>query len=203
MKTIIVLITALVSFNSFARATDTSDSPSCAVTGVAETNSGLLNILEVSKSISKEQLNILMKKLCIEIDSSAIAGRSIPKFFLRFKEAGVYNGSQSDFTPFLHKFLNENKQQMICPKHYSIPPKHLYKRMFQHTYLEFFEEYIIDPEMKDLNLNAYEVVNGKKETLLDFISIQIKKKVGDHDTLVYIQDILHEEFGANYGAELN
>jgi hypothetical protein len=56
MKTIIVLITALVSFNSFARATDTSDHVTRPLNGVAESNAGLSSILKVGTRISDDKV---------------------------------------------------------------------------------------------------------------------------------------------------
>jgi len=202
MKTIFVLITVLVSLNCFSRATDTTGSTNCGVKGVSSTNSGLTDILKVGKSFSDEQFNILMRGLCIAIDTAFVNNKSVPKFQLEFKKSGIYKGSEEDFTPFLHKFLNDNKQKMICPKDSSLLQKHFYKRMFQLSLIDFFQDYIIDPEMKDLDLNAFEIVNGKKETLLDFIDYQLKKGFGDSDTLIYIRDTLQEEFGAKFGAEL-
>ena len=203
MRTIFVLITVLVSFNSFARATDTSDSPSCAVTGVAETNSGLSNILKVGNSFSEVQFKNVVRSICAEIDSSRIANRRIPQFYKFFKVHGVYKGPEEGFTPFLHNFLNQNKQKLVCPDYLGIKPQLFFKRMFELSLAGFFEDYIIDPELKDLDLNAYEIVNGKKETLLDFINIHLEKGRGDSDTLIFIRDTLHEEYGAKFGAELD
>jgi hypothetical protein len=152
---------------------------------------------------SDSQLSIFLHSLCVEIDSARINNQTIPDFYYLFKYWGVFDGSEKDFKPFFHKFLNDNKQKLICPNSGGIKAKHFYKRMFQLSLDEFFIDYIIDPEMKDLDLNAYEIVDGKKETLLDYIGKKIKNNIGDVDTLIYISDTLHEEFGAKFGVELN
>jgi hypothetical protein len=157
---------------------------------------------EFGVELSDSQFYKLVHGLCVEIDSARINNQTIPDFYYIFKIFGDFDGSEKDFKPFFHKFLN-NKQKLICPNSGGIKAVHFYKRMFQLSLDEFFIDYIIDPEMKELDLNAYEIVDGKKETVLDFIGKKIKNNIGDVDTLIYISDTLHEEFGAKFGVELN
>ena len=155
------------------------------------------------KDITEIQFKNVLRSISAEIDSSRIANRTIPQFYKFFVVHGAYTGKEEDFSFFLHEFLNVYNQRLISPEYLGIPPMHFYKRMFELNLAGFFEDYVIDPELKVLDFNAYEIVNGEKETLLDFINLHLKKGRGDSDTLIFIRDTLHDEFGAKFGYELD
>jgi hypothetical protein len=52
---------------------------------------------------------------------------------------------------------------------------HLYKKAFANNFSEFFNQFLLKEQYK-INFNAYEMVNGKKETLLDYIQIYYASK---------------------------
>ncbi len=206
MKTIIVLITVLVSFNSFARATDTSDSPSCAVTGVAETNTGLNSILKVGTTLSENETKQIVEKLCDDIFAGRNDGLDMPNWQKTMRDMAGYSGSSKDFPKYFNKFLNDNNQNLICPAFKagveSYPKQHFYKMLLASGFEEVFDEYFFDFDDGDINYNAYEIVDGKKETIVDWAE---KWKLRRNANVADIEDvieILQDEFGAKRGIDL-
>ena len=82
------------------------------------------------------------------------------------------------------------------------PPQHLFKRILAVEMNEIFEEYFFDLEEGDIDYNAYEIVNEKKETILDWVENWIAQGKGDAEELRDIAYSLRDEFGAKYGKEL-
>ena len=206
MRTIFVLITLLVSFNSFARATDTSDSASCAVTGVAETNSGLSSILEIGTKLSDDKIREVTHKLYSDIIEAREEAYDIPKWENSMRESLGYSGTKSEFPKYFNTFLNTYKNQIVCPKFQVAtniyPPQHIFKRILAAGMNETYEEYFFNFDNGDVDFNAYQIVDGKKETILDWVDKWIASGRGDKDELLDVSSALADELGAKRGAEL-
>ena len=206
MKTIIVLITALVSFNSFARATDTSDSPSCAVTGVAETNTGLSSILEIGTKLSDDKIKEVAHELCTNVMTASREAYDIPTWEETMRQHLGYSGTKTEFPKYFNNLLNTYKNQMICPKYQVttniFPPQHLFKRILAAGMNETYEEYFFNLEDGDVNFNAYQIVDGKKETVLDWVDKWVASGRGNKEELLDVASALEDEFGAKRGNQL-
>ena len=53
-----------------------------------------------------------------------------------------------------------------------------------------------------MDFNAYQIIDGKKETILDWVLKWVEQGRGDSDELLDITSALEDEFGAKYGKEL-
>lgn len=206
MKTIIVLITALVSLNSFARATDTAEHVTCPLNKVAESNAGLSSILKVGTEISDEQIKDVAKALCNNVNYARLEGQDMPPWKETMEKYLGFSGNDKEFRVFFNTFLNTHKNKIICPQ-YKVssrifPPQHLFKRILAVGMNETYEEYFFDLEDGDIDFNAYEIVNGKKETVLDWVESWIAQGKGDAEELRDVAYSLADEFGAKKGIDL-
>lgn len=206
MKTIIVLITALVSLNSFARATDTAEHVTCPLNKVAESNAGLSNILEVGTRISDDKIREVTSKLCSDIIEAREEAYDVPKWENTMRESLGYSGVKSEFPNYFNNFLNTYKNQIICPKFQVAtniyPPQHIFKRILASGMNEIYEEYFFNFENGDVDFNAYQIVDGKKETVLDWVDKWVASGRGDKDELLDVSSALEDELGAKRGSQL-
>ena len=108
MKTIIVLITALVSLNCFSRATDTGDHVTCPLNNVAESNAGLNSILEVGTTLSKSETKQIVDKLCDDIIRGRSNALDVPEWEITMRNLAGFNGTSTSFPTFFNNFLNTN-----------------------------------------------------------------------------------------------
>ena len=67
---------------------------------------------------------------------------------------------------------------------------------------ETYEEYFFNFENGDVDFNAYQIIDGKKETILDWVLKWVEQGRGDSDELLDITSALEDELGAKYGKEL-
>jgi len=165
-----------------------------------------LVVLAVHKlSLNDYELQKILRSLVQFFDTKRISNNNLDfsHFFLYFSVwTDIYKGKEEDFEPFFTEFLNVYNKRLILPSYYEMPPMHFYKSIADQNLVFFFEECIIDGGWRP-DLNAYEIVNNKKETLLDYINYLLKVGRGDPDTMVFIRDMLHDECGAKFGAELD
>jgi len=206
MRTIFVLITVLVSFNSFARATDTSDHVTCPLNKVAESNAGLSSILKVGTEITDDQVQKIAAALCSNVNWAKSEGLDVPPWKQTMEERLGFQGNDKEFRVFLNTFLNTHKNKIICPQFKVssrlFPSQHLFKRILAVGMNETYEEYFFDLEEGDIDFNAYEMVNGKKETVLDWVESWIAQGKGNAEELRDVAYSLADEFGAKKGIDL-
>ena len=206
MKTIIVLITVLVSFNSFARATDTSDHVTCPLNKVAESNTGLSSILKGGTILSKNETKQIVDKLCDDIIRGRSNALDVPEWEITMRGLAGYSGTSTNFPTFFNNFLNTNNQGLVCPPFdggaEKYPAQHIYKRLLAADLEETFNEYFFELEEGVINFNAYEVVDGKKETIVDWAEKWVAQGKGNPEDIKDIISVLEDEFGAKRGSEL-
>lgn len=206
MKIIVILITVLVSSISFARNNSACEGASCATKSLTNTNSGLSNILKIGSAISDEKIKVVMKRLCGDIIRANSVGKSVPDWQKTMSEELGYSGTKDEFTNYFNSFLNTYKNKVKCPQFNLatriIPSQHLFKRLLALDLNEAYEEYFFNLEDGDVDFNAYDIVDGKKETVLDWVDSWIKQGLGDEDELYDIATSLEEEFGAKRGSQL-
>ncbi len=102
-------------------------------------------------------------------------------------------------------FLNKYGDRLICPED-STYEDHRNKQLYKHAILyginSLFEEMLLDDEKYTIDFNLYEIVDGKKETLLDYMDKLIASGDYNKDTLGIIQMEI-EDLGGKRGAELD
>ena len=67
---------------------------------------------------------------------------------------------------------------------------------------ETYEEYFFNFENGDVDFNAYQIVDGKKETILDWVDKWVASGRGDKDELLDVSSALADELGAKRGNQL-
>lgn len=156
---------------------------------------------------SDEQLAVIGKRLCGDILTAKNTALDIPNWERSMRKHVGYTGTSEDFPEFFNNFLNKYKNKIICPEAIigarGYPVQHIYKRLLAAGLNEAYEEYFFNLENGDVDFNAYEIVNGKKETILDWVEVWIAKGKGDPAELRDVAEILRDEFGAKYGYELD
>ena len=101
-------------------------------------------------------------------------------------------------------FLNKYKNKLICPENktriYS-RKMHLYKVALLDGILDLYDEILLDDEEYQIDFNAYELVDNKKETVLDYIDKLIVENHGDIEELDSIRGVIIE-LGGKKGKDL-
>lgn len=156
---------------------------------------------------SDEKIEATICAVCSNVNWAKLEGQDMPPWKQTMETLMGFKGNNEEFRAFFNSFLNTYKNQIICPR-FKVssrvyPPQHLFKRILAVGMNETFEEYFFDLEEGDIDYNAYEIVNGKKETILDWVENWIAQGRGDAEELRDIAYSLRDEFGAKYGKELS
>jgi len=162
---------------------------------------------KIEKRLSDEKVKQVAIACCNNVNYAKTNGLDMPPWKSSMEKYLGFKGNDEEFKVFFHKFLNTYKNQIICPQ-YKVtsriyPPHHLFKRILAVGMNETYEEYFFNLENGDIDYNAYEIVNGEKETVLDWVEKWIALGRGDADELRDVAYSLKDEFGAKYGKELN
>ncbi|MDR9410510.1 MAG: hypothetical protein RI573_16825 [Balneolaceae bacterium] len=56
------------------------------------------------------------------------------------------------------------------------PKQHIFKRLMHEKYPDFFYDYLIRKSLVEVDLNFIEIVNGKEETLIDYLDRLMDEK---------------------------
>ena len=115
--------------------------------------------------------------------------------------------SQDEILRKTYQFLNDYSNCLICPESYcdrdhTFPTNHLYKRMFAANCMDLFQKHLLDAGFGVIDFNAYEIVDGKKETLLDWIDKKIATGRGPTSQFEDLKEVLEEEFYGKRGKDL-
>jgi len=158
------------------------------------------------KKDSNEQIEAAICGICLDVNIAHQDGLDIPPWKSTMEKYLGFKGNDEEFKLFFNNFLNTYKNQFICPR-YKVttsiyPSQHLFKRILAMGMDQTFEEYFFYLEDGDIDYNAYEIVNGKKETILDWVENWIVLGRGDVDELRDVASSLEDEFGAKYGKDL-
>ena len=158
------------------------------------------------KRLSDNKVNEVACALCSDVIVARQKAYDIPKWQKTMEKELGYNGTEEDFSKYFNNFLNKYKNQIICPEFKVTtnvyPPQHLFKRLLAAGMNETYEEYFFNFENGDVDFNAYQIIDGKKETILDWVLKWVEQGRGDSDELLDITSALEDEFGAKYGKEL-
>ncbi|WP_157603721.1 hypothetical protein [Polaribacter atrinae] len=108
----------------------------------------------------------------------------------------------------ISEFLNDNHKNLICgddsnTKHRK--NEHIFKRMIALQDYAYIDHLAENDELYSINWKLYEIIEGKKETILDYVNMIIadKEKFNeyDEDGLFELRDMLIE-MGVKKGSEL-
>jgi hypothetical protein len=206
MRTIFVLITVLISFNALARLTETTNAVTCPLKTVAESNAGLSSIIKVASEVSDEQIKEVAAALCNDVSWAKLKGEDMPPWKETMEKHLGFKGDDKEFKTFYHDFLNTHKNKIICPQFKVTtriyPTQHLFKRILAVGMNETYEEYFFNLEEGEVDFNAYEMVDGEKETVLDWVEKWIASGRGHAEELRDVAYSLADEFGAKKGIDL-
>lgn len=157
-----------------------------------------------AQELSEEKMKRVTYCLCKDITDARLDGIDVPTWEDTMRTELGYTGTKADFPKYFNNFLNNNKQKLICPaiKDTILPTQHFYKRILAAGMNEAYEEYFFNFNDGDVDFNAYEIVDGKKETVLDWVHKWIASNRGDKDELIDVTEVLADEFGALKGSEL-
>ena len=74
--------------------------------------------------------------------------------------------------------------------------------MFAANCMDLFQDHLLDAGFGVIDFNAYEIVDGKKETLLDWIDKIIAIGRGSTSQFEDLKEVLEEEFYGKRGKDL-
>jgi hypothetical protein len=158
------------------------------------------------KRLSDEKIKDITCKICDDIIEAREEAYDIPKWQETMEEKLGFNGTKEEFIKYFNNFLNIYSNKLICPKFQVstniYPPQHLFKRLLAAGMNETYEEYFFNLENGDVDFNTYQIIDGKKETILDWIIKWIDLGRGDKDELYDVLTALEDELGAKYGRDL-
>jgi len=198
-KLVSLIIVSLFVVGAFAQeiSTDSKGVPEIAGT---EVNA----IMSTMKALSDDELKKIASKLCGDVYLSDTVGFSFKRFIKLIADGVGADPNAENINEVISTFLNTNKNKLICSEDkykQDKREKHLYKQALLRGITDLYDDVLLDDELYEIDFNSYEIVNGKKETILDYIDKLIEGDSHDSDELRLIQmDI--EELGGKRGADL-
>jgi hypothetical protein len=114
------------------------------------------------------------------------------------------NENSENVNQVMSSFLNKYKQELVCPKDQSRKNSrdlHIYKTAILGGVIDLYDEILLNTDEYDIDFNAYEIVDGKKETVLDYIDKCLLTGQFDNDELELLKDDIIEA-GAKRGDEI-
>jgi|TARA_B110001469_G_C9466952_1_gene234888 hypothetical protein len=161
---------------------------------------------DIENRLSDEKVKKIAAQLCDDIIRGRSNALDVPEWALTMRKMAGYTGSSKDFSKYFNNFLNKYNQNLICPCFdggaEKYPAQHIYKRLLAADLEETYNEYFFEFENGDVDFNAYEIVNGKKETIVDWAERWIALGRGNPDDIRDIVSALQDEFGAKRASEL-
>ena len=164
----------------------------------------ILIVQNLLAELSNEQVEGIASKLCSDLYRSDTVGFSKERFILIIANGLGINKNDPNIHIYVSKFLNKYKNELICPPdkiEKDNRSKHLYKSAILKGITDLFDEMLLNDDEFKIDFNMYEIIDNKKETLLDYIDKLIASKNYNKEELQLIQmDI--EDLGGKRGNEL-
>lgn len=161
-----------------------------------------------AKKLSEEEFDQLRKQICGVIIMADTGGFDDKRFINMIAKALGLDLNDSQLNQKVSKFFNQYKNKLICPGRSTsvIPlcnrPNHLFKYAVLFPIMDFYDEILFNKEAGfNIDFNAYEIVDGKKETIVDFLEKMVATNEYDNDTLLLLRDDIMD-FGGKRGADL-
>jgi len=160
---------------------------------------------QMNKNLTNVEVSDIHYCLCRSVSTDAVDFNTDHFRSIIANGIGI-DPNQEGANKLISLFLNEHFNDLICPK----DPKdttHRKKHIFKDIILirggfDIFNDIVMDPDEYSIDWNLYEIVNGKKETLIDYIEYLIEREGDDDgDYAFLISDI--RDLGGKRGAELD
>ncbi|RXP54521.1 hypothetical protein EC396_09045 [Lutibacter sp. HS1-25] len=161
-------------------------------------------ILANIQTYTPEQIKNAAGTACAYLEASLREGFNASKFKEKIATQIGVNPNNEDINSILSDFLNQNKNKMICakdPKSNTSRSMHFYKYAILNGIIDLYDEILFDDEEFEIDFNAVEIVDGKPETLLDYIDKRITTGTGIANTLKGVRiDVV--DLGGKTGQQL-
>lgn len=156
------------------------------------------------RPLSKEEVDYIANQLCFETDSSRVKGFNKEVFEKPILETYKISKNDKNKNQIVSHFLNTYKNDLICKKASDSIVKRdmqIYKYALFRSIIDTFDELLLDEDNYTIDFNAYEIVDGKKETVVDYIDKLIAAGRHDRGELLSIRDVI-VHLGGKKGSEL-
>ena len=151
-----------------------------------------------------EQIKNAANTACGYLEASLREGFNAGKFKEKIANQIGLNPNDKDINSLLSDFLNQNKDKMICnkdPKSDRSRNMHFFKYALFRGIIDLYDEILFDDEEFEIDFNSVEIVDGKPETLVDFIDKEIATGTMRANTLKGIRiDVV--DLGGKTGQQL-
>ncbi|MQP24062.1 hypothetical protein GFJ94_03165 [Flavobacterium sp. LMO8] len=151
-----------------------------------------------------EQIINAAKAACYYLEHSVTKGFNASKLKEEIATQIGVNPNNEDINSILSDFLNQNKNKMICakdPKSTTSREMHIFKYAIFRGIIDLYDDVLFDDEEFEIDFNALEIVNGKPETLVDYIDKKIASGDASSNTLKGIRmDVV--DLGGKTGQQL-
>lgn len=201
MKVKIALILSLI----FSTGIYAADAKICdKASSLDVTNDGLKTIMVAGLKINQSEFKDIQRKLCTYLsisDSTGFKPKEFKKIIL--DGMGVFEHA-SNANQVVSSFLNDHKSNLKCDAHSILSGNRnilLFKTALIDGVIDLFDEILLDDENYEIDFNGYEMVNGKKETVIDYIDKLLKTGSYDRAELVSIREVI-VDLGGKKGDEL-
>ena len=155
-------------------------------------------------SLTAKEVEDINRKLCTYMSISDSTGFYAYKFNKIILDGVGVSQASERANKAVSKYLNDNKNNIICTTHSILAGKreHLFmKTALTDGVIDLFDEILLDDELYEIDFNGYEIVDGKKETLLDWIDFLKEWGAHDEGTLLSIEEVI-VDLGGKRGSEL-
>ena len=155
-------------------------------------------------SLTPKEVDDINRKLCTYMSISDSTGFYAYKFNKIILDGIGVSQASERANKAVSKYLNDNKNNIICTTHSILAGKqeHLFmKTAITDGIIDLFDEILLDDELYEIDFNGYEIVDGKKETILDWIDIALEMPGQDRAELLSIEEVI-VDLGGKRGSEL-
>ena len=208
----IALVGFLTSFLNFSidEELETENNCDCELLQTANNYFGEYDIQSTDliqvKELSNLEIQTIAAKLCVNVKLASAGGFKPEKFKNIIFDALEVDRNESTEVKneILSIFLNQNKQKLVCPKNRDKAndrDRHVYKTAILSGVFDLFDEILLDDDLYDIDFNAFEIVDGKKETVVDYINKLIETGQYTNEDLELLRDDIID-LGGKKGNEL-
>jgi hypothetical protein len=173
VKSFLVFIIALFNFNAFAMESPVSDDcPSCHRSLSGMPMNGSLSDVEKIANARDPKLVELSNTICKRLSRYQAQGHSTPQEILESNILSYLNISKDtpNYRKKITSFWNKNFSNLVCTwaDFGMTAPQHLSKRIIDmDLHKQVYYKYLLRD--KEIDINGIDIVDGRKETILDYI----------------------------------
>ena len=173
MKSFLVFIITLFNFNAIATESPVSDDcPSCHRSLSGMPMNGSLSDVEKIANARDPKLVELSNTICKNLSRHLAQGYSTPQDIFENNILDYLEISKDtpNYRKHITKFWNKNFSNLVCTwaDFGMTAPQHLSKRIIDmRLHKDVYYKYLLRD--KEIDINGIDIVNGRKETILDYI----------------------------------